>query len=300
MQKTIEIPAGIFNNQNEAVFKNDFFSRFTLRHAPEPLKLSDSISKDYLFPTFYGDVTCAIGIFLCSYRKAADLIARELHPAIKPVNMTGGRSLIAFSCYEYKNVLGVAPYNEVAMAIPVMVNTGFRPPLLPMVISSFSHFGYYIAGMPVTSYENQLRGNKIWGLPKVTQGIDIYREGNDCITRVYEENGEPYLTIRVTVNGQPTDFDETSNLYTRLNGNLLQSETNFKATFNVTKNMGLLFKKNPKPDRTYLEIGDTVSGKLLTELEIEESPFQMRYAEHMSSCFDLPKTKIPNWFKIIK
>ena len=116
MQKTMHISGEIFDNESDDVFKNSFFSRFSLRHAPDPVKLPDGIKKNYLFPTFYGDVTCAIGIFLCSYQKAEALIARELHPEIKPVKITRGRSLIAFSCYEYKNVMGVAPYNEVAMA----------------------------------------------------------------------------------------------------------------------------------------------------------------------------------------
>ncbi len=177
MKASMTIPAEMFDNMDSPAFKNDFFSRFNLRHAKAPLQLTEKMSKKYLFPTFYGDVTCAMGVFLCSYAKAEALVARELHPKIKPVKLTRGRAIIAFSCYEYKNVMGVAPYNEIAMAIPVMVNTAFRPPVLPMIIGSFSRFGYYIAGMPVTSKENQVRGNKIWGLPKVTQAIDIVNNG---------------------------------------------------------------------------------------------------------------------------
>ena len=62
MKATKNISAEMLNNAD--FFKNDFFKRFTLREALTPLKLTDSISKNYLFPTFYGDVTCALGIFL--------------------------------------------------------------------------------------------------------------------------------------------------------------------------------------------------------------------------------------------
>ena len=155
MKPTLDIPATLLDNRNDRVFKNDFFERFTLRKAAAPLQLNEKIRKDYLFPTLYGDVTCAIGIFLCSYEKARGLVAKELHPEIKPVKITKGRSLIAFSCYEYKNVMSVPPYNEIAMAIPVMVNAKWNPPVAPMIMK-FKHFGYYIAGMPVTSYENQV------------------------------------------------------------------------------------------------------------------------------------------------
>ena len=295
MKPTRTIPPELLDNRNAPAFNNDFFRRFTLRHAERPLQLTGTVSKNYLFPTLYGDVRCGIGIFLCSYEKAEALVARELHPRIKPVRLTRGRSIIAFSCYEYRNVMGVAPYNEIAMAIPVMVNTAFRPPVLPMVLGSFSRFGYYIAGMPVTSYENQVRGNKLWGLPKVTQRIDIGEEGGMCVTSAFEEDGTPYLTVRVPVHGSPIEFDESSYLYSRLDGKVLRSRTNFKATFNVTKYMNMLMKKGVTPRQSFLEIGNSPSASMLKGLEIERHPFQLRYAEHMSSCFDLRDTNEPEW-----
>src|SRR2546427_4022922 len=56
--------------KNEAKFQDPFFSRFHLREAPAPFQLDEKISKSYLFPIFYADVTCAIGIFMCDYAKA--------------------------------------------------------------------------------------------------------------------------------------------------------------------------------------------------------------------------------------
>ena len=88
--------------------------------------------------------------------------------------------------------------------------------------------------------------------------------------------------------GTPTDFDVSSNLYSRLEDNLLQSRTCFQGRFNVTKYMGQLFKKNAPLDRPYLKLGDTPSGRVLKELELEEHPFQFRFAKSISSCFDLP------------
>jgi hypothetical protein len=271
--------------KNEDKFQDEFFKRFKLRHAPGPLKLNDQVTKNYLFPTFYGDVTCAIAIFLCSYEKAEKMM---LHPRIKPVKMTKGRSLVAFSCYEYKNVLNVAPYNEIAMTIPIMVDPGFNVPVAPMILPVFKNFGYYVFSMPVTSLENQIRGVKIWGLPKVVQEIDLREEGSDCVTTAMEATGEPYLEIHVPMEGTPTSFDVSSNLYTRRGNEFFQSPTNFKATFNVNKFMGMLFQKNAKPAREYIKVLDTPSGRVLKGLEIEEHPFQLRFARHMNSCFDLP------------
>lgn len=284
MKPTLTINPEMLDNADK--FQNDFFRRFTLRPAPKPLQLNDEIARNYLFPTFYGDVTCAIAIFLCNYEKAESMM---LHPRIKPVRMPRGRALVAFSCYEYKNVMGVPPYNEIAMTIPVMVDPLVNVPLLPMVMNDlFEEFGYYVFSMPVTSLENQLRGVKIWGLPKVVQEIDIRQENGECITVACEESGERYLELRVPISGTPTEFDVSSNLYTGLGGHLLQSETNFKATFNVTKYMNLLVQKDLLPDRPALTLYDSPSAQVLKELEIDPHPFQFRYAEHMSSCFDLP------------
>ena len=226
-----------------------------------------------------------MGIFLCSYARAEKMM---LHPRIKPVRMTRGRSLVAFSCYEYKRVLGVAPYNEIAMTIPVMVDAPVNIPVLPMVLPIFKSFGYYVFAMPVTSQENMLRGHNIWGLPKVVQEIDIGEDSGDCVTSAKEPSGETYFELRVPTAGTRSSFDVSSNLYTRLGDRFCASETCFKADFNVNKFMNQLFTKNAKADRQYLKIGNGPSGKVLQDLEIEEHPFQLRFARHMTACFDLP------------
>jgi 2-dehydropantoate 2-reductase len=297
MKATWDIPEEMLDNSDR--FTNDFYQRFTLRNAPQPLRMNESLTKDYLFPTFYGDVSCAVAVFMCSYEKAAALIAEQLSPKIVPVRMTRGRALVAFSCYEYKNVMGVRPYNEIAIAIPVMVDPCCNVPVLPMITDKFSRFGYYIAGMPVTSKENTTRGRTIWGLPKVTQDIDIYREDGSCIVKAMDGSGEAYLSVRIPMDGTPTEFDVSSYLYSQQGGRLLQNRTDFRATFKVKKNMQLLFKKGVKPERPCIELGDTSFAPLLKRLEIEEIPFQTRYAEHMSACFDLPNDLAPEWVQTV-
>lgn len=297
MKATWDIPEKMLDNTDR--FTNDFYKRFTLRNAPQPLRMNESVTKDYLFPTFYGDVSCAVAVFMCSYEKASALIAEQLSPKIVPVRMSRGRALVAFSCYEYKNVMGVRPYNEIAIAIPVMVDPCCNVPVLPMITDKFSRFGYYIAGMPVTSKENTIRGRTIWGLPKVTQDIDISREDGSCIVKAMDSNGEAYLSLRIPMDGTPTEFDVSSYLYSQRGGKLLQNRTDFRATFNVIKNMQLLFKKDVKPERPCIELGDTSFAPLLKRLVVEEIPFQTRYGEHMSACFDLPNALAPEWVQTV-
>lgn len=283
MQPNREIDPALLDNAGD--FTEAFFRRFALRHAPRPLQLTPQIAKDYLFPTLYGDVTCAMAVFMCSYDRASHLM---LHPKMKPVRMPRGRALVLLSCVEYRKVLGVAPYNEVAMTIPVLLDPLLHVPVLPMLLGTFRSFGYHVFGMPVTSLENRIRGREIWGLPKVVQQVDIVEDGGDCVTTCREDSGEPYLTLRVPMHGTPTELDLSSNLYTRLGDRLLHSRTSLKATFNVRKRMGLLLRTGVAPDREYLTLGDGPSAEILHELEIERCPFQLRFAKGMTSAFDLP------------
>lgn len=283
MKPTTTIPNDLLDNRS--AFTDPFYDQFKLRPDARPLHLTPGIAKNYLFPTFYGDVTSAIGIFMCSYEAAHKLMP---HPDMKPISMGGGGSLVVISCYEYKQVLGVAPYNEIAMTIPLMIKPAFNIPVLPMVANIFKNFGYYVFSMPVTSLENQIRGVKIWGLPKVVQEIDLREEGSDCVVAAMDETGAKYFGLTVPTGGKPTDFDVKTYLYTAKDGNFLQSETRFRGRFNVVKHMDALWSKGKAPDRQYLTIGHGPAAETLRRLKIDPNPFQFRFAKHVSSCFDLP------------
>jgi len=283
MKPNFNIEPGLL--ANEAEFNDAFFQQFTLRKNKQALELTDTISKDYLFPTLYGNVSCAIGVFLCDYDKAQAILP---HPSMKPVAMTKGRAIVTFSCYEYKQVRGVAPYNEIAMTIPVMVDPSVNIPVLPMVMDSlFTKFGYHVFHMPVTSLENRMRGNKIWGLPKEVETIDIGVEGGVSKTTATDELGNEYFSLSVPTSGKTTEFDVKSNLYSKLDNELLQSPTQFKGSFNVTKYMNRLWTSGGD-DPGVLTIGSGPMGDMLRKLDIEPQPFQFRYASHMNACFDLP------------
>jgi hypothetical protein len=268
---------------NASSFTDPFFQRFTPRPASSPLVLREGLSKTYSFPTFYADVTCAIAIFLCDYGRAQKILP---HPSMKPVKMPGGRAVVLLSCYEYRNVMNIAPYNEIAMTIPIMVNAGYTPPLLPLVMD-FKKKGYYVFSMPVTSLENQIRGNKIWGLPKIVEEIDISKEGDHCTTVAKDPGGEVYFELSVPKAGSNKHFDETGFLYSMLDGQLLKSQTNFKGDFTLNTNAGLLWKKGRRAEAPALKLGTSQRADVLKSLQIEEVAFQFRYAESMNSCFDL-------------
>jgi hypothetical protein len=282
MKPNTRIEPGLIDNTDR--FTDPFFQRFDPRPAPEPLALTDEISKTYRFPTFYGDVTCAMAVFLCNYERA---LASLPHPSMRPVKMPGGRAVVLITCAEYKNVMNINPYNEIAMTIPIMVDAGWSPPLLPLIMD-FKKMGYYVFSMPVTSLENQIRGTTIWGLPKVVEEIDISTEGDVCTTVARDDNGDVYFELAVPRAGSVKKFDETGYLYSVLDGELLKSRTCLKGDFTVTSRLDLMWKKGQRAEVPALKLGDSPRTDALRALELEEVAFQYRFCPSMNSCFDLP------------
>ena len=208
MKANTTISPELLDNQDQ--FTDNYFKQFPLRHNSKPLALTEDITKNYLFPTFYGDVSCSLAVFLCDYQAALAILPDS---TMKPVKMPGGKALLTISCYEYKKVLGVAPYNEIAITIPIQVSPTIDVPILPMLAEKlFSRFGYHVIHMPVTSLENQIRGHKIWGLPKVVNDISISIDSYKSTTVVKNEQGNEYLSLTIPTQGKLSHFDVSSNL----------------------------------------------------------------------------------------
>jgi hypothetical protein len=271
---------------NQEKFGDDFFQQFELRHRATPLQLNDDISKNYLFPTFYADASCAIAIFHCDYQAARAMMPDS---SMQPIKMLRGRSLVIFSCYEYRNVMNVPPYNEIAMTIPVVTDDGMNIPVLSMLLGDkMKSFGYYVFSMPVTSLENRIRGRKIWGLPKDVEHIDISTNEQYSTIKASLDGDAPYLELNIPLRDTPQVFDVKSNLYSVLENERLTSTTQFKGTFNVTRNMGSLFNKCPSGDSASIKLGAGAQADMLRALKIESQAFQFRYSDSINACFDLP------------
>ena len=268
---------------NQKLFNESFFQRFSQRKYW--VKLSDEVYKNYSFPTFYKDIRFSTIAFLCSYRKAQELMP---HSKIKPVRMPGGKTLLVFSCYEYNTVNEIEPYNEVGFLIPVMANSVVNLPVIPLLLGNyFKRFGYHVICMPVTSLESKIRGDEIWGLPKQVNEINYEATDSVFSCSIKEETGEDVVKLRIPMNGYPVHLDETTYLYTQKNHKILKSQTWFEGDFMMNKYTNQLLKPT-KPDKEFITIGDSKTGKLLKSLEIESHPFQTRYSHNLTSAFDLP------------
>jgi len=278
-----EIPEGLLDNARD--FETAFFKRFKLRHAPEPLQLSEKTTKNYFFPTFYGNVTTTVAMFFCSLDEASKLMPS---PAMKPVSMGRGRALVMFSSYQYNRILGIGPYREIAISIPVLVGAEQGAPAYPLIAADYPGLGFYVLSMPVTSLENKIRGRKIWGLPKDVEQIDFTADAQGYLTVATNGAGNKYLEFYVPFVGDETRIARTYQVYTMLDGRILKSSSTSDGVFLVHRSMSALFFKNLAADREYLKLGEGEMAEKLKRLRIEKRPFQLQFSRDVSSAFDLP------------
>ncbi len=283
MKPHFDLPTELFDN--EADFSHPFFAQLKVKLAKEPLLLNGK-PKEYLFPTLYANVRCAQGIFHCDYKAARKLLAELLDAEAVPPRMLGGRSIVAISCYEYRSVRGIRPYNELAIAMPLRLDGKAGFPVLG-AFASGPDAGYCIAFMPVTSEENRLRGRHFWNLPKITRRID-YRETADSIRfESYAEDGATLdLSLEVPTRGKVKTLDVRSFLATKKDGRLRRSPTAFAGDFCVALHAESLFGSHR--GREALMLGRGEASDVLRRLDVETRPLQTRYAASMNSYFDLP------------
>jgi hypothetical protein len=284
MYPTSDIPPGLLDNA--AAFGDAFFSGLVLRGAPTPLVVNGR-EKPYLFPTLYADVRCAVAIFHCSRAAAKAYASERLGTEVEPPIMLGGRAIVAVSCYEYRSVSGVRPYNEIAVAIPLRLGSRAGLPVLG-AFAQAADSGYLIAAMPVTSEENRLRGEHFWNLPKRARRIDIEEDEESCAFLSYAADGSTLdMSLRVPKSGKPKRFDVRSAIFTRKDGKLLRSPTAFAGDFSVRLNAATLLspRRSASP---CLVLGSGEASEALRAIGAEEVPLQTRYARAMNSLFDLP------------
>src|SRR5512144_1422931 len=67
-------------------------------------------------PVFYQDMTSMNAVFTASTQRVTELLS---HPDLRPVEFRRGRSLLSVTALEYLQS-GIGPYNEVAIAAPVV------------------------------------------------------------------------------------------------------------------------------------------------------------------------------------
>lgn len=141
--------------------------------------------------------------------------------------------------------------------------------------------------MPVTSLENQIRGTKIWALPKTIAAITIEVIGDNIVTRIGDQ-----LKLTTPLIGQRREVvEQQMDLYTRGASGLQESRTVFRGAFERTDDWQALLNRSSGPER--LQYGtEGEIAKLLNELQVSHQSFRTQFSRSVDSILALPSAVV--------
>ena len=269
--------------KNSHHFQSEFFKSFP-ETTRKKLNFNPNKSKVYSFPTKYGNVTTATALFTADLSKAAQL----LEPVnLKPVKVNG-RAMVAISFFNYGTVEGMTPYNEAAISI-VASEHGKLHTYMDLILGGISKLKFHVVAMPVTSLENQMRGEVFWGLPKSVRDIRIF-ETKNAVNVVVKEAGDFSFELSLPKHGgEPQRISQTLELWSILDGHVKKSLSSSTGDFTLVEDYKqLIWPKEDHNQKPSMRIGSSVEADLLKELELSQFPFRYQYGKNIESVFDLP------------
>lgn len=131
---------------------------------------------------------------------------------LKSVQLAPGIAAVHVMAFEFRQIDTLAPYNELAIMIPVDYQPKRNGSALP---------GAYAYYLPVSTVESCRVGNEVWGFPKVLADVSFDNTDGMCYCRVSSE-GKEVISLQVkTLVTAPKAWE--SYYYTVKDGSLLRT-----------------------------------------------------------------------------
>ncbi len=141
----------------------------------------------------------------------------------------GKKAIVGISFYKY-NQTGIGPYNEVGLALPVLLKQDkHRSFLIRNLLNNYSkmvkrRLGYYILDLPVTTSAAYAAGKEIWGYPKFVTNIQFSLNKRQFTSKVMDpDNNSSILSIsgKIGIGFKVPPFSLL--LYSSINGNEIKT-----------------------------------------------------------------------------
>lgn len=161
-------------------------------------------------PVEYYDWTWIYAAFPAPVKNVEKILPSD---KLKPILFLPGTALVQIGAFEYRQINGLAPYNELAVTIPVQYEPTSNYPGMPILHfplfspEKYSRLGVYVQRLPVTTREAFALGVEIWGYPKTVDEIvftdtETHRR---CILRCHDKE-----TLSLEVRKLKTKFRQVS------------------------------------------------------------------------------------------
>jgi len=149
------------------------------------------LSLEGKLPVFYYDNTAMTAIYTAS----TAMVRRALPlPDMHPVEVWKGRSLVAFTAFEYRRT-DIDPYNEFSISFPITFRKRSIPGLTVLSMMARRYFTAYVWQLPVTTERARKGGVDMYGYPKFLADIVFSHEGNMLVCAL-SEGGRNILTLK--------------------------------------------------------------------------------------------------------
>lgn len=142
-------------------------------------------------PVFYYDNTALTAIFTGSTQRVRALLP---HPGMRPVELSPGRCLVAFTAFEYRKT-DIGPYNEFSVAFVITFGKRSLPWLTAAGSMMRRCFSAYVWQLPVTTEIARVGGVEMYGYPKFLADIR-FEKGDERISCSLLSEGRRILTLK--------------------------------------------------------------------------------------------------------
>ena len=150
-----------------------------------PRTALDMVGESIEFPIRYYDSRMINGTFTVKTKKLKKLFP---HPNFKPIEIFPGASMLNIAALEYRDT-SIAPYNEIAISVPVRFPPKFVFPGLSAISMMLKNsFSVYIHHLPVTTEMARKVGVHFFNYPKFLAEITIQDQDEKLEVTLREED----------------------------------------------------------------------------------------------------------------
>lgn len=202
---------------DEATIKEKF-DAFLKKSNLEPHHKVKVMGKDIDVPVKYLDGSVFMIFFPISFKKAKDLLQSN---RLTPVRLMGDRCVLGITIFEYRDS-PVGPYNEFTFSIPVMIDSKFHAPILPIVFDSFfKNFGYYVILLGADTDIARKHIDEIFPYPTFNKNVSIsLNEKNGRLFAGIKDEKEEIASFDFILPGSYTFAEKKYNTYYKKNNKI--------------------------------------------------------------------------------
>jgi hypothetical protein len=209
---------------------------------------------------------------------------QELLPSGKlvPAQLRPGTAVVTLIAMEYREMVDLEPYNEFAVAVPVLYEPGLNIPALPLLFPGwFKGFGLYVHHLPVTTEQARVGGVEIYGFPKFLAEIS-FEETGDSVRSQLTVEGTHVVTLEADKLPAKSRRMELA-FYTVKEGKLLRTLVPIQGQIGSTSRGG---------GASYT-LGDHPIAGELRALGLSETAVSRLYLAQVQSLLPLPHARLP-------